>query len=48
LTVQQFQDICKDARTKSGIRRVFTANTLRAVALRGTLAQLLHADALLR
>jgi hypothetical protein len=43
-TVQDFQEIATMTRTIAEIRRVFTYNTPRAIAMRGTSAQLVFAE----
>lgn len=46
-TVQQFQQMAVSIRTATNIRRVFTYNSPRALALRGTPTQLAHAAQLI-
>src|SRR5262249_45241347 len=46
-TVQQFQEIAKQTRTLSKIRRMFTYNTPRAIIARGTTDQISMAERLI-
>jgi len=45
-TVQGFQEVAASIRQQVGIRRLFTYNAPRALVLRGTAAQLAHAESL--
>ena len=47
-TLQQLQDIIRSVRTETNILRAFTYNAPRAVALRGTGAQIAMAQQLLK
>lgn len=46
-TVQQFQTLATKVRTATGIRRMFTYNTPRAIAARGTAEQIAQAERML-
>lgn len=47
-TVQEFQQTATQVRTKIGIRRVFTCNATRAMAVRGTVDQVAGADRMVK
>ena len=47
-TAQDFQAIATQVRTSAKIRRAFTYNAPRALALRGTLDQITQAESLLK
>ena len=47
-TVQDFQQNATDIRVKTGIRRVFTYNAPRAMAVRGTVDQVAMADRMVK